>query len=783
MVDFLGKYKNDYIEIFFEEENNYYKIYKGFNQKTNKYIFLKVFNINQLKSGNYNYLLKQINTEEEITKLCNSDNTINFYRKLETPENIIFELEYMEINLKDYLKENGSLKGKLDLFKNIVLSLAEALSTIYQKGVIHRDINPHNVYIKSLEDENKIIKLGNFSSSIYKKDNISESIGSIYYSAPEIIKNLKYDEKCDLWSLGVTLYELYFGELPYGKNTSLYTIKKALYQNNFIFKKTKIPTLDILFKKLLARTPKNRMTYKEFFSYVFGDGFLIKDAIYVNNNLIYKNIYEMILKEQQLLDKKNNNKTSLGNSGYDYVIEGLNFEMTQKECTEKIFSFLEDMNLPDMVNIYDEITNIEKKYNNIIYYDENINFINTIYINANAFENHTPGAFILCTSIDSLKIIKEEILRENVKDNRIIFNLISAGSSFETVMQFLEENSNFKNCIRKACIFCSSKSKYIHLKDKYNDFLDEIYFKKIADIFTFIDKYSSKDIKPFPQIKLITYDNYINKYNNIHFTISKFYGDLTKETYNKYYQKMKNVIDKKAKINGIENSNMNTIFKAFLSFDLKKDVEELDKLIIKEYTTVKFHKELNLCLLEAKEKLYEPVAYLTARLMYHINSYALRNNKFCIENKKIFFRGFKISYSNILPYKRAEGKIICLTSFTSTTESSSLAKNFAGRGNERNIFETSLIFSVVYIITNLYKDNFVSSGIDIQNISNFRHEKESIFQPFTFYFVRKVQIDDQNYNADIYLETIGKNEILEKEIRNGKEIEYNRIENIFQIKK
>jgi serine/threonine protein kinase len=174
----------------------------------------------------------------------------------------------MEINLKDYLKENGSLKGKLDLFKNIVLSLAEALSTIYQKGVIHRDINPHNVYIKSLEDENKIIKLGNFSSSTYKKDNISESIGSIYYSAPEIIKNLKYDEKCDLWSLGITLYEIYFGELPYGSECSPFSIKKAIYdEKNFKFKKTNIPTLDILFKRLLTINPKNRMDYNEFFQW------------------------------------------------------------------------------------------------------------------------------------------------------------------------------------------------------------------------------------------------------------------------------------------------------------------------------------------------------------------------------------------------------------------------------------------------------------------------------------------------------------------------------------
>ena len=112
-----------------------------------------------------------------------------------------------------------------------------------------------------------------------------------------------------------------------------------------------------------------------------------------------------------------------------------------------------------------------------------------------------------------------------------------------------------------------------------------------------------------------------------------------------------------------------------------------------------------------------------------------------------------------------------------------MAKNFAARGKERNIYETNLIFSVIFIITNFYKNNYVSSGIDIQNISNFKNEKENIFQPFTFYFVSDVQIDEKNYIADIYLETIGKNEILEKEIRNGKKIEYNRKKNIFQIKK
>ena len=69
------------------------------------------------------------------------------------------------------------------------------------------------------------VKLGNFGSSIYIKDNSSEPIGSVFYSAPEILKNLQYDEKCDLWSLGITLYEILFGFLPYGKTLDYNVIK------------------------------------------------------------------------------------------------------------------------------------------------------------------------------------------------------------------------------------------------------------------------------------------------------------------------------------------------------------------------------------------------------------------------------------------------------------------------------------------------------------------------------------------------------------------------------
>ena len=70
------------------------------------------------------------------------------------------------------------------------------------------------------------------------------------------------------------------------------------------------------------------------------------------------------------------------------------------------------------------------------------------------------------------------------------------------------------------------------------------------------------------------------------------------------------------------------------------------------------------------------------------------------------------------------------------------------------------------------------------NIENVSYEKVSwnVFLPFTFYYVKDVKINTKNHTADIYLEVIGKKEILEEEIKNGKEIEYNKNENIIQIK-
>ena len=722
---------------------------------------MKIIDKKQLELGEYDFLYKQIKREEEITKICKSENIVNFYQKFETINHIIYELECCETDLYDYYKDNGELRRNPEFFKNLVIKLATVLKEINSKGVMHRDIKPSNIFLKNEEDLNSI-KLGDFGCSIYIKENNSEPIGTIIYSAPEIINHLKYNEKCDLWSLGITLYELYFGKLPYGLNVTTNTIIEIINnpEKEFKYKKTNIPCLDFLFKKLLTIDPDERISYQDFFYYVFNDNFM------KNMDEIKKIIEKQIEGEDPNEDKIN---------------ESFDQEKQEQEIIDKINGFAKGNHFPDVMNFPNASITGENKFNNIIYYDENIDFKKKVYNDSDRFERNTPGAFILCTNELSFNMIQKEILKQIKKDRRYTFNLITTGSLFKKVIALLNQDIEFDNCIKNLCIYCHDLKKYVNLKNSHPKLHEDVY-NKINPIIDFINKYASKDIKPFPITKLIRYEDYIDKYKDRHFIISQFYGDLSPKTYQQYLQNMKELIKEKEKSNELKNSKF-SILKGFMTFDINKDIEKLDELIIKEYSKNTFYGDLNKWLMNSRMNLFEPVAYFTSRLMYSLNSYAIKNNMYCKEAGKKVYRGITMPYTSLLPYERVIGKRILLSAFTSTSENEKKAKLWSRRKISKKIYENDFQFSIVYYITNNYKNHWLSNGVNIQNVSKYQNEEEYLFLPFSFYKVTEVKINMNEFTADIYLETIGKKEILEEQIKMGKEIEYNILENIIQIKK
>ena len=88
-------------------------------------------------------------------------------------------------------------------------------------------------------------------------------------------------------------------------------------------------------------------------------------------------------------------------------------------------------------------------FNNIIYYNENTEDLTNIYEDSDYFERNTSGAFILCTNIESLKLIREEIIEQNKKNPNILFNLILGEFDSRTFQEFLNEKKTIRKIYTK----------------------------------------------------------------------------------------------------------------------------------------------------------------------------------------------------------------------------------------------------------------------------------------------------------------------------------------------
>ena len=446
-----------------------------------------------------------------------------------------------------------------------------------------------------------------------------------------------------------------------------------------------------------------------------------------------------------------------------------NFYFDEKELIKKVIGFVEE--LPDIMSFPENKISPEQTFNNIIYYNQNQDFIGTIKADCDFIEGYTSGAFIFCDNENSLNLVIKEILMAFKNNHYIKFNIITNGRSFEKLNEILKKifdnKQESENCISKKCIYCGQKEKYESFKQKYGI---EIYDNKDILKNDFIVKLSSKEIKPFQLVKLITFEDYKQKYKERHRKISQFYGQISTEAYKKYFLQL---------ISINEMHDFGDGFIKSLTFDLNQDLDKLNELIIKSYSGVHLYKPLNEMLLSSH--FYEAISYFTAIIMYNLNSYAKKNDKFYTQNKKLY-RGIKLPYTCLLQYERAKGEAICFSSFTSTSESEELAKLYAERNNPKEQYDPNSVFSVVFTINHFYQKGNISNAIDISDISDYHDEKEYIFQPFSFFYLKDIHIDINNKTADIFLDTIGKNEIMEEKIRAGKEITINEKIRMIEIK-
>jgi len=137
-------------------------------------------------------------------------------------------MEYIEgITLKEYIEKRGVIDWNEALF--FIIQILRALQHAHDKGIVHRDVKPQNIMLL----ENGTIKVADFGIARFSHSETrtvtEKALGSVHYMSPEQAKGELTDEKADIYSVGVALYEMLTGKLPFDSDTP---VSVALMQIN-----------------------------------------------------------------------------------------------------------------------------------------------------------------------------------------------------------------------------------------------------------------------------------------------------------------------------------------------------------------------------------------------------------------------------------------------------------------------------------------------------------------------------------------------------------------------
>ncbi|MCP4132043.1 MAG: AAA family ATPase [bacterium] len=204
-------------------------IYRG--RKENE---TKTYIIKELKSSSPTLSeIAQFRQEYEIIKKINIEGVIKTYDILEYDNNIALVLEDFDgISLKKILKDKN-INLDLKLFLTIAIKLSNALGHLHKENIVHKDIKPHNILFNAATGELKIADFGISNEITHENNEVYNPVvieGTLVYLSPEQTgrMNRQLDYRTDMYSLGITFYELLTGSVPFQSKDPLMIIHQHL---------------------------------------------------------------------------------------------------------------------------------------------------------------------------------------------------------------------------------------------------------------------------------------------------------------------------------------------------------------------------------------------------------------------------------------------------------------------------------------------------------------------------------------------------------------------------
>lgn len=203
-------------------------VYEARCKLLNRYVAIKVLKSEYSKDETF---VKRFRAEAQSAAALTHPNIVSVYDVGEENGINYIVMELLESKtLKDYINEHGALSSELTL--KIAAQIASALQSAHKSHIIHRDIKPQNIVL----NKNMVAKVTDFG--IAKITNVpsatitsfGSTMGSVHYFSPEHAKGGYTDEKSDIYSLGVVMYEMATGKLPFDADSAVSVALKHIQE-------------------------------------------------------------------------------------------------------------------------------------------------------------------------------------------------------------------------------------------------------------------------------------------------------------------------------------------------------------------------------------------------------------------------------------------------------------------------------------------------------------------------------------------------------------------------